>query len=84
MYILARLLCPLIYSWVRAMAESDRRLEGKRKEEARALSYPSHSAWSTGQTEAIWVPWLRFPLDRCLPYLHGSSVLWVVPAPELC
>ena len=53
MYILARLLCPLIYSWVRVMAESDRRLEGKRKEEAGALSYPSHSAWSTGQTEAI-------------------------------
>lgn len=36
MHTLARLLCPLVYSWGRAMAESDRRLEGQ--EEGRGQS----------------------------------------------
>lgn len=73
---LARLLCLLIYRWVRAMRESGRRLERKRKEEARALLHPPHSLWvQVGQMPL----WFHGPGSHWTGP-HSPSVLWMVPA----
>lgn len=67
MYTLARLLCPLIYSWVRAMAESDRgwRARGRKRPE----HFPTH-------------PTLLGVQARPRPFgFHGSGSHWTGASP---